>query len=151
MFDYRPPPAYHQKFSNGKVWIEFVSSALNMPLIDLAIGGATIDAMKVQGKTGPTESWPVAGLQQQYEQHKLNKDKNKTTNEAHIICGGNNDYYFLMVNDPTMDSSTAVQATVESIMELVRSISEGPQATHIFVCDLFINCSQFASPPWPQL
>src|SRR6185369_7310765 len=44
------PPYYNGRFSNGPVWVEYLSNLLNTALYDYAWGGATVDNTYVTGK-----------------------------------------------------------------------------------------------------
>jgi len=133
-----PVVAYQtHQFSNGEVWVEYLSTQLGAQLTDLAIGGATTNSMKTMGFTGPTSTWPVSGMVQQYEQQMLKPSAKETEQQAQIICGGVNDYFFRLTELAAPDGpSKVVQIVVKDIMDLVRTISDA-KGKHIFVCDLY--------------
>lgn len=81
------PPYYEGRFSNGPVWIDHLASALNVPLVDYAYGGAWAEPLHdsrilVPFSIGMQVDFYLVGAVGDY-----NKDKH-----LYIIWAGGNDY-----------------------------------------------------------
>ena len=138
-----PPLPNTQHFSNGPVWLQYLSKDLNMELESLAIGGATTDSRVIPGFTGPDSNWPVAGARQQWEQKQFLNTANrqhssKGDEEVHLLCAGTNDFYFTFASKGAVAASDA-ENILKSTLSIVEAIANSTSASKrsIFVCDLY--------------
>ncbi|TVQ48036.1 MAG: G-D-S-L family lipolytic protein [Gloeocapsa sp. DLM2.Bin57] len=83
------PPYAEGRFSNGPIWGELLAQRLNIPLIDLAFGGATTGSENTLDTTLP--GLPLLGLQQQIANFALNNPTADPT-ALYTIWMGANDY-----------------------------------------------------------
>eukprot|EP00906_Rhabdomonas_costata_P032457 RCo045725 len=107
------------RYSNGPVWPEYVASALQLELIDVAWGGARTDYGNVN--TGNT---PLTGFLYQVDNY-LPRDVNRT---IHTVLIGYNDFY-----DGVGDPATSVNNILTGLHRLLRKgvryllvLNEGP-------------------------
>jgi phospholipase/lecithinase/hemolysin len=125
-----PDPKYHWegRFSNGPVWIDYVSRAIGVKTLNLAIAGSRIE---VANNFGILPDCPVAnkfkipsGFEQldEFEQ----TQKRFTAKDILMINLGANDYIFQAEDDQ-------VQTYVDSLKHLVeRSIALGAMRIAVF-------------------
>lgn len=107
------------RFSNGKVWVQELSSLLRIPLLDNAIGGATTNNSLLQGFTGPNSSISVPSTLDQVTLYLKSASFNKhdISKTLFVVGGGGNDAFFGFGNDQVTPSSTvgALYAAVNAL------------------------------------
>ncbi|CAB4419331.1 unnamed protein product [Rhizophagus irregularis] len=82
-----PPPYFEGRFTNGPVWVEYLSKKLGLNSVNYAAGGATINSLTVPSSSGFNDEIEVPGIRQQV---------NDYVNEAHeegISYKGNENLY----------------------------------------------------------
>ncbi|CAI2161708.1 8622_t:CDS:2 [Funneliformis geosporum] len=86
-----PSPAnfYEGRFSNGKMWVEYLGEIFGAELENKAYGGATSDKLVVPGAT---EDIPVPGIKQQVDEYLL--ENNDHGNTLYAFWDAGNDYFF---------------------------------------------------------
>ncbi|KAK4701100.1 hypothetical protein P7C70_g5138, partial [Phenoliferia sp. Uapishka_3] len=105
-------PAYSgHRFSNGRIYTEFVAESLLVPLESYAVGGASIST-RVSSASGPNASWPVDCILEQIRKYSIGKTDERQT--VFVVYAGANDIYWGMDEGGTMaevleDLQTAVR------------------------------------------
>lgn len=96
------------RFSNGKVWVQELSSLLRIPLLDKAIGGATTNNTLLQGFTGPNSSIPVPSTLDQVALYLESSSfkKHDVAKTLFVVGGGGNDAFFGFGDNTVTPSST---------------------------------------------
>jgi len=105
------PPALEGRFSDARVWVEFLAVMCDCPLTDLAHAGATTDSTAVQGFTGPTTDFPVPSLREQ-----VGMVRAVPADAIATVWGGSNDYYFDALSLPPVVAGR----TVDLVRELAQ-------------------------------
>jgi len=85
---------YKGRFSNGKVWPDYLKSALGVPVFDGAYGSGTTDSTAIQGATGPNSNIPVPGAVQQINKYFKKNKKEDFSKTVFVVWVGVNDYFF---------------------------------------------------------
>jgi len=110
------PPNYQGRFSNGKIWVEFLQQLLNIPIESLAYGGATTNNSFVQGYTGAYANISVPSVVDQIYQ--LFSRPNLTLIldpfAVFVVEGGSNDFYY----SPNVNGSQVAFSTVSNMETL---------------------------------
>ena len=101
----KSPPYYEGRFSNGLIWIDNVSTTLNVPLLDYAYGGAWAEPLKDSRLMIPFG----IGMQVNYYLVKAVIDRHKG-DHLYVIWAGGNDYA-----EGREDADYATTNTVASI------------------------------------
>ncbi|KAI0760340.1 SGNH hydrolase-type esterase domain-containing protein [Fomes fomentarius] len=115
------------RFSNGPIWVEYVASHLSVPLLDLAIGGATSSNAIVQGATGPGSAIPVASVDEQVADFIISPPSDiPLENPLFVLLAGANDPLF----DPNVTASQSFQAIQSSKVALA---AKYPTAQFLFL------------------
>ena len=95
------PPYYKGRFSNGPVWVEVLSTQLNIPLEDYAVGGAQ------------TSGGYFKDIRSQINAY-LKAENSLDPQNLYIIWGGGNNYFFhpqreiSWVNETILDLKIAI-------------------------------------------
>jgi phospholipase/lecithinase/hemolysin len=106
------PPYFNGRFSNGPVWIDTLSQAMNVPLINYAYGGAWVEPLSDSRQIFPfgldtqIDMYLVANI---FDLHK--KD------HLYVIWGGANDYI-----DDRSDAEYATTNTVHHLENQIDSL-----------------------------
>ena len=118
----KDPYYFKGRFSNGPIWLDDLSAALGVPLIDYAVGGAT---------TGTTNigSTLLPGLQQEIAQFASTNTK-ADPNALYTVWAGANDYLFT-----ALDPNNPTQAPLNNIATAVKTLTN-LGAKNIMVVDL---------------
>jgi len=92
---YPPTPPYYQgRFTNGKVWLDYVRSKLGVKTFNGAYGTGSTDSSVVQGRTGPDLTIPTPGVVQQISKFIKNNSKKIFQETTFVVWAGGNDYFF---------------------------------------------------------
>ncbi|CAG8549650.1 5511_t:CDS:2 [Funneliformis caledonium] len=111
---------FEGRFSNGKMWVEYLSELLGAELENKAYGGATSDNDLVQGfiskqvVPGATADIPVPGMKQQVDEYLSENDNHEDNLYAFWDAG--NDYFF---SSFSMDPLKVVESMGLSFEKLV--------------------------------
>ncbi|HET7832752.1 MAG TPA: SGNH/GDSL hydrolase family protein [Gallionella sp.] len=105
-------PYFFGRYSNGPVAVELLASNLELPLVDLAVGGA------LSGRTNEDPRFPGTGLLGQVESF-VAKHEGLDDDALYVVWGGAND--FLSATD--LSDAGVVQTTIaNAIGNLTQSI-----------------------------
>ncbi len=130
-----PPPPYAQRLSNGPVAVEYMAAMLGLPLIDLAVAGATTGTANVNSAALPGMFQELLG------------GPPVDPTALYFVWGGANDFLSL-----PLDPVTAVTQSVSNLMFIVDALNAGG-AHEIFVpglADLSLTPRGRASDPLTQ-
>ncbi len=107
-----PPPYFDGRFSNGRIWVEYLAERVGVELVDLAFGGATTGSQNTLDATFPI---PLPGVQQQIGNFAL-ANPMADPNALYTILAGANDYLptnsigFMPYDTPTIPLSNIAMA-----------------------------------------
>ncbi|KAI9598864.1 GDSL lipase/esterase [Syncephalis fuscata] len=117
-----PPASMYEngRYTNGKVWVEYLQEQYNIILENYAVGGSTSNNTVVPGIL------PVIGMlmPSAYEQVKnyyipsLSKRQNIVTDALHIVETANNDYIYSAGRNMA-SNTTLINGSVDSIMNTI--------------------------------
>lgn len=101
-----PGPYFDGRHSNGPIWIDYTSTALDLPVTNYAVAGAETGALNINTLPAPPFINPIGGLFQQLDRFtatgkKISKD------QIVIVDGAGNDFLALV---PANLNVAAVQA-----------------------------------------
>ncbi|TPX65377.1 hypothetical protein SpCBS45565_g05184 [Spizellomyces sp. 'palustris'] len=106
-----PTAAYYQgRFSNGPLWLEYLTESRKVDLQDYAFGGATTNNTLVQGYTGSASNIAVPSVIDQVATYL----PHFSPNNVHAFWAGGNDVFFGLSAGVTGDQ---VAANLLSIVE----------------------------------
>jgi len=103
------------RFSDGKVWPEYLAASLGVPLLDYAHGGATIDNSIVAGYTGPNSDILVPAVKDQvsgflHGRAKSIQERVKEKTAVAIVAG---------INDAFFAGNVSVRALTDRLVSQV--------------------------------
>ncbi|GBB83828.1 hypothetical protein RclHR1_01050002 [Rhizophagus clarus] len=131
-YTYPPTEYYYQgRFSNGPVWVEYLSDYCRAKDDNYAYGGATADNKFVIALTGYNYDIPVPGIKQEVENIYLPEVKAKRIDfdkTLYIVGYQGNDY----MNNPTVNPWEIVRILYEQWATLAKS-----GAKHILINSFF--------------
>ncbi|KAL7412545.1 hypothetical protein BDY24DRAFT_370714 [Mrakia frigida] len=135
-----PENYYHHMFSNGPVYPVLLSERLSLPLLGLAIGGATSNNTRAPGQL---EGVPVPSSIEQVDSYLSSSDgaKSKLAKTLHIILVGQN-------NINANPATTGADAVTDITYSVKKVIKAGAQ--HILLynsLDLGVNTPYALSAP----
>ncbi|KAF0336821.1 gdsl family lipase [Gigaspora margarita] len=112
-----PSPYYKGRFSNGKVWIEYLTMKYHVNLIDKAFGSATSDNDLVPGHILWNDvDYPVPGIKQQIDFF-INSHPNQSYDKTLFVMGYfGNDYRY---TNNGINPSVVVSSLISSASQLV--------------------------------
>lgn len=121
---YPPAPYYQGRFSNGPVAVEQLASALGLPLLDFAVGGATtgIGNYVDNGTQTSTGLLGLPGMRGELAGSKPYLSPGVLSTGLFIVWGGANDFF-------TAGSPDLAASNIVSIVDKL----EGEGAQHIIV------------------
>ncbi|HEV8051691.1 MAG TPA: autotransporter domain-containing protein [Parachlamydiaceae bacterium] len=99
-----PGPYFNGRHSNGPIWVDYVSAALDLPVENYAVAGSTTGAFNTNTPPSPN---PIGGLFQQLQRFAAT-GRQIGENEIVILDGAGNDFLSLV---PAGLNVPAVQAT----------------------------------------
>ena len=126
-----PPPPYDQRFSNGPVAVEYLATALSIPLLDLAYGGATTGPANYLNTIAPQLGGNLPGMAQQLNTYIASLGGGTADpNALYFVWGGWNDAFnaLALTQDPVAALATAA-ANINSIVNSLVALG----AQHVFV------------------
>lgn len=109
----KSPPYYDGRFSNGPVWVEELSTTLNLKLVNYALGGSLAESFWESGTAFPFSFDTM--LDQYIMDHLFDKNKSQ---HLYVIWGGGNDY----LNDRA-DAEGATNKTVNAIKRHIEKLA----------------------------
>ncbi|GJJ72812.1 hypothetical protein EMPS_05170 [Entomortierella parvispora] len=131
-----PEPLYYPggRFSNGKVWTDYVTEARRFRTTNFAYGGATTDSKVVQGYSGREADIPVPGFHQQldtYSAELKNGDAGdeKLNSTLFVVSFQGNDFIF--------DPNIRTEQVLSNIEHGIRRLIEKMGAQHLIVVENF--------------
>jgi len=95
------PPYFREHFSNGPVWVEYLTQLLGLASKrenNFAVGGANTDG---NNTFAPQNPFGLPGLQQELNSFITSVDQNADPQALYIIWAGANDYLGGNITDPT--------------------------------------------------
>ncbi|RIA93153.1 GDSL lipase/esterase [Glomus cerebriforme] len=106
------PPYFEGRFSNGPVWVEYLSKKLDIPSVNYAAGGATINSMSVPSASGLNDEIIVPGIRQQINDYVDDAhDKGisaKGNLNLYVVSPFGNDYIYTLRHGPSISSPEQV-------------------------------------------
>ncbi|GBC13291.2 SGNH/GDSL hydrolase family protein [Rhizophagus irregularis DAOM 181602=DAOM 197198] len=120
--NYTYPPKeyyYNGRFSNGPVWVEYLSDYCHAKEENHAFSGATVDSKFVIASNGLDYNIPVPGIKQEIEKLYLSEAKTKSVNfdkTLYIIGHQGNDY----INNPNANPQEVVRLLYEQWVTLAK-------------------------------
>lgn len=100
------PPYFEGRFSDGPVWVEYLSKKLDLPLYDKAAGGATTDSMTIPSESGLNDEIIVPGIRQQVQEYvgeaHANGISNKGNMNLYVVVPLGYDYIYSIKHDLKM-------------------------------------------------
>jgi len=110
------PPNYQGRFSNGKIWVDYLQELLDIPIESLAYGGATTNNSFVQGYTGAYANISVPSVSDQIYQlfSRTNLTLILDPFAVFVVEGGANDFYY----SPNVNGSEVAISTVSNMETL---------------------------------
>ncbi|KAF0548415.1 carbohydrate esterase family 16 protein [Gigaspora margarita] len=114
------PPNYKGRFSNGKVWIEYLAMKYQANLIDKAFGYATSDNGLVPGHfQWDNTNYSVPGIKQQIDFF-INSHPNQNYDKTLFVMGYfGNDYRY---TNNGIDPSVVISSLIYSASQLVNNL-----------------------------
>ncbi|KAG9287053.1 hypothetical protein G9A89_023017 [Geosiphon pyriformis] len=107
---------YNGRFTNGKVWPEYMAEELNLELLDFAYGGATTDNNLVQGVSGRSGTVKVPSILEQVDLYlATNPTKEKLKTTIAVTWAAGNDYVY---SNFTADPKQVVEHLSKSWVKL---------------------------------
>ncbi|KAL8277862.1 hypothetical protein RQP46_009681 [Phenoliferia psychrophenolica] len=105
------PQYVGHRFSNGRIYSEYLAESLLLPLDSYAVGGASIST-RVSSASGPNSSWPVDCILDQIGKYSIGKTDERQT--VFVVYAGANDIFWGMDEGGTMpevieDLQTAIK------------------------------------------
>ncbi|KAG0048185.1 hypothetical protein BGZ83_006816 [Gryganskiella cystojenkinii] len=124
------------RFSNGKVWTDYVTQEKQLKTTNFAFGGATTDSRIVQGYSGREADLPVPGFHQQLDAYRdtFNDSRFGSHSEDQdstlfVISFQGNDFVF----DPTVGTEQVLSNLESGIRRLIEDLG----ARHLIVVENF--------------
>lgn len=105
-----PGPYFDGRRSNGPIWIDYTSQALNLPVVNYAVGGARTGVLNINTPPSPN---PIGGLVQQLQRYAATGQKIKS-NQVVVVDGAGNDFLALVpgsLNVPAVQAAAAQALT----------------------------------------
>lgn len=100
-----PGPYFDGRRSNGPIWVDYTSAAMNLPVVNYAVGGSQTGVLNINQPPSPN---PIGGLLQQLQRFASTGQKIKS-NQLVIVDGAGNDILALV---PSGLNVPAVQGAV---------------------------------------
>eukprot|EP01134_Creolimax_fragrantissima_P000673 CFRG0673T1 len=145
-----PPPFYDKRFSNGHVWVEYMTEAYGYNLHSISRGSASSNTSVVIGFTGPSFTWPVFSAASQIEQNMIvlqnakqdvamNTSSKNANVDIHLLCAGTNDLYFKLQEVGELNyeenQDAYVNTSVTSLANAARYLMDNDNVQSVAVCN----------------
>ena len=127
---YPPAPYYDGRFSNGKLWVEYLAESLQMqplPGDNYAVAGATTGRLNVKSGLG---GMTFSGLQDEIDSYQASHTAADANGALFVVWAGANDFFATLESNGSPQDliSNGVANTVTAVVRLKQS-----GAQHILV------------------
>lgn len=125
---YPPSPYWNGRFSNGPVAVEWMATAMGVPLVDYAVGGAKTGPNPVGGSDHENPAYGGLGLGMLAQVGRATATGPLNSSALYVVWGGANDFFAMGPTPANVTIGTAVGNMSQALLQLY-----GDGARHFFV------------------